>query len=264
MLRELFSRRKMTGPSRRPSAPLVLVVGHVVPGARDRSEALSVTHLREALGELAKAGYVVHPLRDLAQKVFSASSGGAAAPGGGRETGATVDHAVALAVEGGCSCQREYVLPLLRAMKLPHTLFLNPARLGKHDAMSREDIRVAVAEGSALGGLWDAEEGLDELGTMEAAWNLEILAHEVTALAHPETLRPNPHGEEPWLSVTSGSGGDRVLALARAAGFGGILDGHRNAGRHHLPRHALHPSNLAGNRRMRNRPSFQGVCAARR
>jgi hypothetical protein len=258
MLRELFSRRRLTSPSRQASGPLVLSVGHVVPGAKDRLGVSSITNLREALVELAKAGYTVHALRHLAEKVFSAASEGTP------ESAEGLDHSVALAVEGGCSCQREYVLPLLRAMRLPHTLFVNPSKLGKQDAMTRDDVRVTCAEGTPLGGLWDVEEGLDELGTMEAAWNLEILAHEVMALARPEGPRTTPHEEEPWLCVTSGEGGDRVLALARAAGFGGILDGYRVAGRHHLPRHLLLPPRPPRGWRKSSPNAFQGVCSARR
>jgi hypothetical protein len=258
MLRELFSRRRLTGPSRHASGPLVLSIGHVVPGAKDRLGALSVTNLREALLELAKAGYTVYALRDLAEKVFSAASEGTP------ESSEGLDHAVGLAVEGGCSCQREYVLPLLRAMRLPHTLFVNPSKLGKQDAMTRDDARVVCTEGTPLGGLWDAEEGLDELGTMEAAWNLEILAHEVLALVHPEGPRPAPCEEEPWLCVTSGEGGNRVLALARAAGFRGILDGYRVAGRHHLPRRQLLPPKPPRRWKGGNHNAFQGACSARR
>jgi hypothetical protein len=181
----------------------------------------------------------------------------------GRAAGSRPDERprAALGVEGGCLCQAQYALPLLKAMALPHTLFLNPSRLGGAGFMTRGDVLVLLREGTGLGALWDANEPLDGLGTVEAAWNLELMAHGVLGLLASQ----GPSRHDPWLAVASGKGDDRLIALARAAGFGGIAATGERSGPNGLERRCL-GGPLRGGRgwRPKSARSFQGVCPAGR
>jgi hypothetical protein len=174
--------------------------------------------------------------------------------------GAGRERAIAIGLAGGCRCQREFILPLLKAIRIPVTLFLNPNRLGEEGMMTAEDLRVAVREGVHLGGLWESSTPLESLGTPDAAWNLELYFHALRAhLPAPEQKNP-----ELWLALSAEKGDERTVTLARAAGFSGVAGSVKTSRPHHLSLEPLVTPPASRRWWAPAKREFQGVCPAGR
>ncbi|MBU1699608.1 MAG: hypothetical protein KJ970_18715 [Candidatus Eisenbacteria bacterium] len=241
MLQALWMRPNRSVPGFMEGAK-VLVVGHAVPGGGSGDSTIS--HLRSTLLEYRERGYRFCQAGELSQDLT---------PG---RNGMKATESFVVALEGGCRCQRDYVWPLLKAMHIPVTLFLNPNRLGDEGMISSLDLSVLLREGVRLGGLWDTPVRLESLCTPDAAWNLELFCH--TLMAHlPRTERKE---RDLWLALPFEKGDERIVTLARAAGFTGVVDGVKVSRPHRLSRQLLKAG--AGSKRwwFASKQVFQGVC----
>jgi hypothetical protein len=136
-----------------------------------------------------------------------------------------------LGLSGGCRCQGRYLVPMLQALRLPFTLFVDPCHLEGSRRMTPAEIRQLVEEGAGLGALWGFRDDPQEMSTEEAAWHLELLAHRVVAL-HPGGRK---WLESTWLLVPQAWGDDHLVTLARSVGFRGLVARGRPAREGFLP-----------------------------
>jgi peptidoglycan/xylan/chitin deacetylase (PgdA/CDA1 family) len=162
-----------------------------------------------------EADYAVDPAAFDAQVAWLAA-GGRVVPAAALAAAGRAPGTVVLTFDDGCDSDLSVVLPRLRALGLPASFFVSPARLGAPGFLSWE----ALEELARSPGVEIGAHGLDH--ALFADLSDAALDHQLReARARLEARLGRPVEA---LSLPGGSGGDRAWRAARAAGYRMVFD----------------------------------------
>jgi peptidoglycan/xylan/chitin deacetylase (PgdA/CDA1 family) len=158
--------------------------------------------------------YVLSPALFEAQMRWLAARGRPVAPLAALAAGRREEGAVVLTFDDGCDSDATVAGPILRSLGFPAAFFVNPARVGHEGRASWDQLLSLAGDGFAVGSHGLDHALFEDIAPSELEWQFRESKREIEDRLGREIDS---------LSLPGGSGGERALQAARAAGYRLVL-----------------------------------------